>query len=400
MIIRLDELTEILLSVWFFEKIVVELTMLNDSQRAIAVLLFHLGRACFVLAMGCSFVRALKMGTFLRKRTWLVLAVGALSALNGAQSWMVEIALLVVCLRGMDVDRMLRKAYRVLLLGTCLIVLLNLLGIISGGGYVRSSGAVRRALGFYHPNVLGMRIFQICAMHLYFRSEKGFRLWDILLCFLGCLFTAEVTDSRTATVLLAGLGLLTIGVVAARTEQRRRKARPLAVSMFRRGSFVAILLPVIAVFGFLWLGSHSRVPWIESTVWSRMTQTVLYFRRYGLSIHGRELYYAGKTVLTGHGRLVTLDNGYMYLLLGFGVPAFVLFMAGQIRLIARTAAGKNWMLLGILLFYMAYMAMETSPLRVDCNFFLLFLTNVLWERKNTNTTAEVLEGRAGYERCS
>lgn len=123
----------------------------------------------------------------------------------------------------------------------------------------------------------------------------------------------------------------------------------------------------------------------DSTIWSRISQSAAYLREYGISPFGRALYYREGALRTGMESLYTLDNGYMYLLLGFGIPAFLLFLTGQIVLVIKTFLERRWMLFVILLLYMAYLMMETTPLRVDCNFLLLMLTEVLYMRKREET---------------
>jgi hypothetical protein len=77
--------------------------------------------------------------------------------------------------------------------------------------------------------------------------------------------------------------------------------------------------------------------------------------------------------------MFTLDNGYMYLLLGFGVLAFSVFVIGELLLVFQAYRIEKWMLLIILILYLMFGMMETGLIRPHCNFFLLLLSEVLWE---------------------
>ena len=68
-----------------------------------------------------------------------------------------------------------------------------------------------------------------------------------------------------------------------------------------------------------------------------------------------------------------------YLLLGFGVLAFSVFVIGELLLVFRAYRSEKWMLLIILILYLLFGMLETSLIRPHCNFFLLLLSEVLWE---------------------
>ena len=95
--------------------------------------------------------------------------------MSGAHKWMLELAILVIGLRGTDCDKILRSAYTGLVAGCVIIILLGASGVISGNTVTRS-GIVRLSLGFYHPNILGMRFFQIIAFFIFLNLLRH-HLW-------------------------------------------------------------------------------------------------------------------------------------------------------------------------------------------------------------------------------
>ena len=115
---------------------------------------------------------------------------------------------------------------------------------------------------------------------------------------------------------------------------------------------------------------------MSSTIWSRINQSLVYYDYYGLSWHGRVL--MDRNSAGAPAGMYTLDNGYMYLLLGFGVFAFFLFLSGEMCLVFRASQDREWMLLIILVLYLLFGMLETSFIRPHCNLFVLLLAEVLW----------------------
>ena len=381
----MEDLAGVMLAVWFFERITIELTTLGESLHFVSVVIFHAGRFCGVLALTLMAALAVRNGTFRLKRTWVVLLVGILSALGGAQTYMLELAVLVIGIRNFDLEKLFRRLFAALLCGTVFIMALGAAGIITAKTIERGDGTIRQAFGFYHPNTLGMRLFQIASMNLLLRTRKKIRFADAAFALLLGLFVLKAAHSRTSSLLLFGIGFLAFGVMALEAETGTRgRHRPLT-GLAGFASIGAFLIPAAAVFGFLWLGQYGDDSMFDSTIWSRISQSAAYLREYGISPFGRALYYREGALRTGMESLYTLDNGYMYLLLGFGIPAFLLFLTGQIVLVIKTFLERRWMHFVILLLYMAYLMMETTPLRVDCNFLLLMLTEVLYMRKREET---------------
>jgi hypothetical protein len=123
----------------------------------------------------------------------------------------------------------------------------------------------------------------------------------------------------------------------------------------------------------------------SGTLGSRASQSALYFERYGITVFGSQLKInSGTTGWSAYTSLYTLDNSYLYLLLGYGLVFFVLYILGEIILFRKCAKSKNFMMMTVLALYAMYGLMETVLIRIDCNFTLIFLTYVLWRPINKN----------------
>ena len=373
----LEDVYRFVIAYWYFATIMVDNTQL-DSLPLFNQGIYHTGRVAFILLVCITGARVVRDSSYKCIRLYAILFIGIISSLSGANKWMLELAILVIGLRGTDCDKILRSAYTGLIPGCVIIILLGASGIISGNTVTRF-GATRLSLGFYHPNILGMRFFQIIALHLYFQSQKRLRFIDAALAVLMGLFIHLTANSRTSTFLM-----FVLGAAAFAFAMNRKKGAANAVltagvikSVLKWMTMTSFLIPLFAIFGSLTLGKLPQAVGNATTLWSRFGQSRLYFDYYGLSWHGRAL--MNKDSANASYNMFTLDNGYMYLLLGFGVLAFSVFIIGELLLVFRTYRSEKWMLLIILMLYLMFGMMETGLIRPHCNFFLLLLSEVLWE---------------------
>ena len=81
-------------------------------------------------------------------------------------------------------------------------------------------------------------------------------------------------------------------------------------------------------------------------------------------------------------KLYTLDNGYMYLLLGYGIIAFTLFLFGNFLLSKRLIKNKMFIPLIIIFIYALYGFAETTMIRFTYNFSVIFFSYILWNNKD------------------
>ena len=200
----LEDVYGFVIAFWYFATIMVDNTQL-DSLPLFNQGIYHTGRVAFILLVCITGARVVRDSSYKCIRLYAILFIGIISSLSGANRWMLELAILVIGLRGADCEKILRSVYTGLVTGCVIIILLGASGIISGNTVTRS-GTARLSLGFYHPNILGMRFFQIIALHLYFQSQKGLRFIDAALTVLMGLFIHFTANSRTSTFLMFVLG--------------------------------------------------------------------------------------------------------------------------------------------------------------------------------------------------
>ena len=82
------------------------------------------------------------------------------------QRTMMSAWMFIVASKNVDLDDVIRTAYRILLVMLPAIMLLCLLGFIDNRVLMRGS-VQRYSFGFSHPNQLGLRVFQLMACHCY-----------------------------------------------------------------------------------------------------------------------------------------------------------------------------------------------------------------------------------------
>lgn len=143
------------------------------------------------------------------------LLLGSLSSDNYSTLWLVLFAISAQGITIRDIARTGFTATLFIMAGT---IILALLGVLDNTPYYRSDGTIRYALGFAHPNSLGVCVMQACTclFVLGFGRTRLSHYAFMLLAALVCLF---VCDSRTET--LAVLLILACSVMS--TKQRFRE---------------------------------------------------------------------------------------------------------------------------------------------------------------------------------
>ena len=255
-----------------------------------------------------------------------------------------------------------------------------LTGVVDNITYRRGdSSALRYSMGFYHPNTLAQKVFQLCVMYVYLLGRK-LRLPHIALVALISVVVYYITDSRTALfmslylILMLLAYLLSVRKVWPFYRLSERGMRLLRFVFFAAAALsVAISLTASTV-------NYARFLSVGDTLMSRVTQMQLYLSAYSLKPFGQYLYYAGSSLSASirNENLYTLDNSYMYLILGYGVVTTAVYLALMFFTLRKAVREKNYLILIILSAYALYGLTETLLLRLSLNFSLMLMAAALW----------------------
>lgn len=302
-------------------------------------------------------------------------------------AWFSDTIWLVCSLRYVNYKALLKRVFIALFMSFVCVVGLCYIGKITDDLFFRSGEIIRHSYGYMHPNTFAIRVFELCALYSCIKNER-LRYYHSLIFLVIMVYVKKVTDSTTAVISLRILALTIIFVTYANNHKNRKN------SLFRRFirfcidklKYVIFVMPMLAIFVVIFSSTFQKV--VKGTLLSRVIQARYYFYTYGINLFGNKLKINGPSESWSavYG-LYTLDNGYMYLLLGYGIIAFIIFIYYQVKMFRLFAKEKNYITLAVMAIYAVYGFMEVVFIRVDMNFTLLFMGMILWNVKKKKADA-------------
>lgn len=358
------------LAVWLFLLVFVNMSTIDGYALEVLTMLLGITwmftRAIIVIKILFQFeVRDLKLIP--------LILIGLATYCSTGNTWITTIIWLICGAKYVDLDRAVRVIFMVHLVSNCLIVLMAATGIIENTVFYRNDGTVRYAMGYNHPNTFAGIAFQLSALYIYIRNNK-INYMNIFLLGVFALGIYRITDSNTSFLLMLCLILFAL-IIRIINRQWRVLSSILqfAVKRLRLFSAIIAILTLYLIFNY-----ESISGYFKGTMLSRISQASIYFQYYGLSFFGKQLERNADFTTVSSNGLYILDNGYIYLMLGYGVVCFVLYIVGEILLEIRAVKKRDYATLAVLTVYAVHGFSETLMLRFPFNFSLLFLADLLW----------------------
>ena len=294
----------------------------------------------------------------------LVVLVGFLSWRQSGEGWLFWCALFVVCAHG---ARLRPLAWCALVISTAtffLTVGFAQVGVIENVASTRA-GVTRYAMGFTHPNNLGLFLLIVCVSFSVLRFGKN-PLPDILLIAVTDILNLAVADSRTCVLLsLVQVVLLLVFYIARSEASRRHMRRVFAVG-------VLIVLALSMFFMVSYDPSNPIHLALNSALSGRLRLANGYYEMQPLTLLG-STYEQFPSIYWENGKAYAfvVDNAWCHLLLRFGLVPAALFACGYFATLFGLLKGKRWdaLLFGFVLMSV-YGFSETLGIRIECNYFL------------------------------
>lgn len=258
-------------------------------------------------------------------------------------------------------------------------------GIVPLGKTIKSGHLVASySLGFSHPNTAASKILQLVLLFWLLRKGR-LRLVHYLGIIITMVFVKTVTDCSTVVLLLGLLLICTVLYNKRGVTQFLYRKITVVRNLFLALYFgsTGILVAFICVF------RNENVFKALGTFGSRIIECMQYYQYYGLSLWGQPLmYYKSDPKEAAKAGLYTLDNGYIYLLLGFGIVLFLYFMflhAGTLWWMFERKRLDYVIVYGM---FFIYGFLETLVIRTGMNFTLFYLFGFIWEYYDRRKPAE------------
>lgn len=312
----------------------------------------------------------------------ILLLLAYFSSAYTSSHWMSEIIWILAGTKCVNLKKTVRLFFIIELCALLLVVTLSMLGVVDNVIMTEQNGIVRQSMGFNHPNALAARVFQLEAMYVYLHDRRIKKI-NVFLLMIISIFTYFLTRAKTVAILSVFMAIfvfLLSSVYKAERDDFRGLFVRIYEKVFRRMKYIPVVIPIVATVFILYLSQLNG----SGSLFSRASQAFNYLQYYGLSFWGQPLQInnGADNFYLQNSQLYTLDNSYLYLLIGFGIIFFILFIVAQGILIYRMIKQKEYTVVTILILYMIYGVVETMMIRFTYNFSILFMAGLLWKNPN------------------
>lgn len=291
------------------------------------------------------------------------------------QRQMMSVWMFVVAAKNVDVDKVIRTAYKILLVMLPAVVILCLLGVIENATMMR--GSVQRfALGFSHPNQLGLSVFQLMACYCYINKDKLNKL-NYIYFLLAVLFLVKIPNSKTTYIATTVLLLMLV------LYKFIKNQKPEYMIAYEKGILIgAFCLNFFSIiFSYIDVNRNFILARVNSWMSSRFSVCHKVWLLYGVSFWGKRIYVTeSERALVGIKNRLWLDNSYVSLLLRYGILIYLIFSIGYLCLVKSMLIKREYVLAIILFLYAIYGLMETGWYMITHNIFLITFSTLLYRK--------------------
>lgn len=291
------------------------------------------------------------------------LLLGSLSSDNYSTLWLVLFAISAQGITLRDIATTGFAATLIVVVGT---IFLALLGVLDNTPYYRSDGTVRYALGFAHPNSLGVCVMQacICLLVLGFGRVRLAHYAFMVLAALTCLF---VCDSRTES--FAVLLILACAVMSTKKYFREKHAIVCVLAFAATLAAAVLSLYFMAFYN----PSNALHSMVNDMLSYRLNYAHYYFETYPPSLFGQA------SAEISEFSSIPLDNSWCKELEVHGAIsiAYILILELCIFLKARKSAVPG-SLPYVILVYAFVSLSETIAFHIFFNISLIAITSTVF----------------------
>lgn len=279
----------------------------------------------------------------------------------------------IVAAKGIKLDKVIKATYIVQIIMISIVFFLCILGMIPDCIMMRN-GVIRHSMGFNHPNMLGLRLFQMTVCHCYLRRKK-YNLGDYLLILIIDILVYFVPNSQSTFLCILFLFFL---VLFYEKNRNIRNGTLECIGKFLvRGAALINLISII--FSFIDIASIPLLQQVDKWMSIRFSSCHRVLKIYGITLFGHRIYVSeGERNSVGIQYSLWLDNAYMGLLLRFGIIIFLIFSISYLYLMYYLNNKKRYMEVIILFVFSLYGVMENGLYNISHNLFLIEFSYILY----------------------
>lgn len=337
-----------------------------------------------LLVFGLLMCQILFFQTYTKNELIMIVAITVpvvISTILSGQKTIMSSWMFIVAAKDADLDKIIRIAYKILLIMLLAIISICLLGFIDNVTLMRGN-LERFSLGFSHPNQLGLRVFQLVACQCYiYRNRMKKRNYFFFI--FATLFLIRIPNSKTAYIVTSVLLCMLL------LYEFIKVRKPEYMKLYERGMlFGYACLNIFSIlFSYIDVKSNFILAKIDSWMSSRFSHCHKVWRMYGVPIFGQRIYVTeDERKMAGIQSRIWLDNAYVNILLRYGIIIFLIFSIAYFCLLKMVVLQKQYMLAIVLFLYALYGIMENGLYMITHNIFLIMFSALLYRplRKSTD----------------
>lgn len=283
---------------------------------------------------------------------------------------LISLIIFSLCARDLDYGKILEISFKLILTMLLIIIISSQLGIITD--YVSNqAGRVRHFLGFLYALYPGTLIFELMLIAIYLNKSFKIKLFLVLLDFVVFIFT----DSRLS------FGLTLISLLMCSESMVK------IVKKVTENNIIRILFSSVYMW-FALLSIYISLIYTESVKWLYELNRLLSFRlrlcqqaiaTYGITLTGKRVSFTGAAVnayginVNAGTEYFTVDNGYLDILIKYGVIAEVIYIILVSYLLYKLLKTGNYRLYLIICIIGIHLLIDFSMLNLIYNVFILVL---------------------------
>lgn len=281
-----------------------------------------------------------------------------------ASTMFIEILLISLNVINLEFKKVVKYDLFIKIFILIFLVSMSFMGLAKSNFVVTRNGEfIRDAYGFYHPNTFGMVIMMIFFEYLYLQKDKiGFKQY--LIGALSVITIKLTSDTRTAIYCIIAL-LLFIPIVKKISTKKY-------FEVISKNLYIFLLITSLVLTS-LYLNNPIMMKNINIFFSDRLKYQSYYLNLYNVNLFGNNIEY-----------VMTLDNGFMKILLNYGL-VIVLFFDSIFRFnIKKSLRNNDYKLCLIFLILILFSLAESSIFYIYNNIFLIYCFNNVIKKVGEN----------------
>lgn len=243
-----------------------------------------------------------------------------------------------------------------------------LLGIIPDHIMYREDGTIRHSLGYLHPNSLSTHFAYAVFAYLFLRG-KNIKYSELTIIFLLNFGFNEITGMRTSFISV----FIALFLILLYKLLKSKK-----ILFVKKVNWFFLSFVVTMMFIYLYSNRNGIAITLDEILSGRIRQGNNFLGEYGISFIGNFI----KVGESSFGRINILDNMYVKLIVQYGI-LLSLYYVGVFRYVRKNqdTGADDFIVNTLILVISIYGISESSPLKVETNFFLFLIAKYIKNMK-------------------